>query len=151
MRMHNNPLWLAFLLGIMLVTLWFCGAALYHFYQYKTLKAEVPAVISKWSIKALSDEEYLVHANYSYQINGKSYEGETDFNDEIYINSWAAQKRIEKFSEKPWNAWYQPSRPLHSTLQKKFPLKECLSAAAMLALLLYFIWLGYYVARTGNS
>lgn len=147
MRMHKNPVWLAFLIAIALIVAWYCGVALFKLYRYNVLTAQAPAGNIQWSVKTLSDEEYIVHAHYAFAAAGKNYTGETDFIDEVFLNAWAAEQALSKYSAKTWTVWYQPGNFNHSTLQKKFPTKECWSAGVMLALMLYFIWLGFYVTR----
>lgn len=147
MRMHKNRFWLAFLIAIALVVAWYCGVALYKLYRYSKLTAQVSADSIQWGVKSLSDEQYIVKANYTFNVEGKEYRGETNFKDEVFMNAWAVEQTLPKYAQKVWKVWYQPGNFHHSTLQKKFPAKECYSAGAMLLLLLYFIWLGFYVTR----
>jgi Protein of unknown function (DUF3592) len=148
MKMHKNPVWLAFLAVISLVVLWYCGAALYKIYGYSRLTAEVQATSIQWGVKELADDQYIVKANYTFAVEGKIYQGETLFKDIIYMNAWAAEQAGLKNGKKNWKVWFQPNHYNHSTLQKKFPTKECYYAGAMLLLLLYFVGLGFYVTRT---
>jgi Protein of unknown function (DUF3592) len=147
MRMHKNPVWLLFLGIISVIVLWYCGVALYRYYQYITLSEASKAANIEWSVKALSDEQYVVDAHYTFLVKGERYSGDTVFRDEVFLNAWAAEQELPKFSSQAWQVWYQPSNLNHSTLQKKFPLKECISAGVLLGLFLYFLWLGFYVTR----
>ncbi|MCH9704033.1 MAG: hypothetical protein K0U13_04505, partial [Chlamydiae bacterium] len=64
----------------------------------------------------------------------------------IYRNPWAAEKAKERFENRELEAWFNPKkRTLY--LSKNFPLKPLLSALALLAITLYFIFLGVFVAN----
>jgi hypothetical protein len=147
MRMHRNPIWLIFLAVIAAVAIGYSSFTLYKLYGYYTLTRETSPLSIQWTVKVLSDDEYAVNGAYAFLVEGKTIQGETLFKDETFMNPWAAEASVQKFSGKSWKVWYQPSNLHHSTLQKKFPLKECSSAGVLLALLLYFIWLGFYVTR----
>lgn len=147
MRMHKNRIWLAFLVALTVVTAGYCVKALYNLYQYAVLTEQTPAQNVHWGITPLSDDQFLVKANYEFSVGGRVYPGETDFKDVVYMNPWAAEQAMPQYSYKLWQVWYQNDKFQHSTLQKKFPAKECYSAGAMVILLLYFVWLGFYVTR----
>ena len=127
---------------------WYCGVALFRIYRYTQLKAQAPASNVHWGTQALSGDQYLIKATYAFTVDGKTYPGESVFEDEIFMNKWAAEQTIPKYSYQTWNVWHQPDNFVHSTLQKKFPSKECYSAGAMFVLLIYFVSLGFYVTRT---
>lgn len=147
MKMHKNPYWLAFLGAIAVIVAWYCITAIYKVYQYSTLAKQVKAERIDWIVKELSDDQYIVSAKYTFAVEGKIYHGETDFKDIIYMNAWAAEQAIPQLSSQIANVWMQPGKHSHSSLQKKFPSKECYYAGAMVILLLYFIGLGFYTAR----
>ncbi len=141
--MHQNPYWLAFLscisLGVFIYTS-YAGIQLYH---YSRLNQPIPLVHIQWSILPFTEEEFAPQANYQFLLQGISYQGKTIW-PEHYLNQWAAQKAIEKLAAQSWNAWIDPQNPHNSTLQKKFPLKQCLSTIVLWLLMIYFIGLGYY-------
>lgn len=155
MRMHNNPVFLTFLAFLGLIVIGYGAVALYKYYRYTILTASAPAVIEKWSIEAdlrqwpmnlLFEDAYRVQADYSFVTDQIKYEGKTIFR-EKYRNTWAAEQSQKKMEQENWIVWYQPGNAHYSTLQKNFPLKECVSAGVLAALLLYFIWLGSYVTK----
>jgi hypothetical protein len=154
MQIYRNPIYLVLIGAIALLTAWYSGSSLYWYYQYTTLSSQAPATINKWNIitdsnkwsfKWFSDATYLVEMEYSFIVDHKQYTGRTVFSDEKHRNPWAAEQRAVQMSQKPWTAWYNPSHPNHSALQKYFPFKECISAVILWGVLLYFIWLGSYV------
>jgi hypothetical protein len=75
------------------------------------------------------------------------YSGASVLTDEPFRNRWGAQEAITQYAAKEWRVWFDHKDPDYSSLQKKFPLKECVSAIFLWGLLLYFLWLGFYVAK----
>jgi hypothetical protein len=145
--MHKNLLWQAFLVVVLITTLVYSGIAAYRYFNYSRLTAFAQASTLKWNIQELTDEEFIIEGDYTFGVNNKTYRGKTSWPREPYRNDYAAEKAIEEFSSQNWKIWYDPSNPDHSSLQKKFPLKESISAAFLWALFLYFLWLGYYVNK----
>lgn len=149
--MHKNPAWLAFIGFFALVMLWYGSSALYHSYQYYNLKAHVKAEIQTWSSKEVASEEYAPYAHYTFKVGDKEYKGESSLGFPIYRNPWAVEDELPKIATNEYQVWYNPSDPTQSTLHKKFPTKETVYAIALLCLLLYFVWLGYYVTKKQNT
>lgn len=140
--------WQAVFCLMMLVALWFSLTALYRVYVYARLNSSAPATVVAWSVEELSSDHYALHAKYTFSVQGHLYEGETTLDEEKgYRNSWAAEKAIPEHAAMTWTAWYSPSNPKYSSLQKTFPLKECLSSLVLWGILIYFIGLKYYVMR----
>lgn len=145
--MHKNVVWQAFLAIVFAVTLWHSVVALYSYYSYSQLKVQTRLTAINWEIEEESEEYYLLKAVYRFQFKGNSYPGNTAWADEPYRNRWAAEQAAKEFSEQKWKVWFNPNDPHHSSLQKKFPFKQCISAIFLWGLLLYFLWLGFYVTR----
>lgn len=154
MQMHKNPFYLTFIGILVLVVFVYSGIALYKYHRYYSLNAEAIATIKNWSVlpkvKEFAGwvyyENYQVKGDYSFESGNKTYEGSTIFN-ENYRNTWAAEQEIKKYEQQKWDVWYQLGNERHSTLQKYYPLKECVSAVVLWGLLLYFMWLGFYVTH----
>ncbi len=144
---HRNPIWLIFLTLLVAITLGYTGKALYRWYGYAILDASTTATAVEWSVKELSDDEFVPFGKYTYHVNGMEYKGEGALSKELYRNEWAVQEDLPKLAKKSWKVWYRASYPDQSALQKNFPFKECLSAGVLIALSLYFLGLGYYVFR----
>jgi hypothetical protein len=145
--MHKNTTWLALLVTLSLIVLWYSGKFLYLYYDYTVLSARTPAVAMQWSVEPHTNEEYFLKADYVFKASDKEYKGESVLKDHGFWNNYAAQQAIGDYSKKKWGVWYNPRNPDHSSLQKNFPLKECVSAAIMWAIVFYFLWLGYYASR----
>ena len=145
--MHKNIIWQAFLLVILATCLWYSTIALYKYYTYSHLEAKTTVSSINWEIEEKSEENYLVKGIYSFEFRGHSFPGTSHMTDMIYRNKWAAEQAVKEFTQKKWKVWFDPQNPDHSSLQKNFPLKECITAIFLWGLLLYFLWLGFYVAR----
>lgn len=151
MLMHSNRYWLILLACLAAALCWKSGEALYRLYGYYRLNAQAQGSVTAWSVVPLSDEYYLLQAHYRFRAGEKEFEGDYRFQDDPYLNGWSAEQEIKKRKLAGVRVWYSSRNPLISALQKKFPLKECLSASALWILFLYFIWLGYYVASYGSD
>lgn len=145
--MHSNVIYRAFLLAASFVTLWYSGNAFYKYYNYSRLTAQTTLSSSNWHIHEVAEDEFYLEANYTFSNNQKIYAGQTSWPREFYRNQWAAEKDIPYFQKHRNIVWFNPANPHHSSLQKSFPLKECISAALLWGLLLYFIWIGFYVNK----
>lgn len=148
--MHKNTIWQAFIAVIFATTLWYSIVAIYSYYSYVHLKVQTSPSAMDWDIVEKSDEDYVAQSIYRFEFKGKSYPGTTSFTDTPYRNQWAAEQAAREFSKKQWKIWFDPQNPHHSSLQKNFPLKECISALFLWGLVLYFLWLGFYVAKFKN-
>ena len=145
--MHKNFLWQAFLLVIFCATLWYSAVALYSYYSYSQLKTQIAVSSIQWEVEEKSEDNYLIKALYQFKYRNNPYSGSTTLSDIPYRNQWAAQQAIKEYSKKNWKTWFDPQNPNHSSLQKNFPLKECISAIFLWGLTIYFLWLGFYVAK----
>jgi hypothetical protein len=144
---HKNRLWLAFLGILFLIVAWYMGIAFYQLYRYSHLTAKTELSEITWSIKPLSEEEFVPDAKYAFHVDGKIFHGETTLKKKTFKNKWAAEQSLAELTKEFRVVWYSPSNLNNSSLQKKFPLKECLSSAALWGLFVYFLWLGVYVTK----
>jgi hypothetical protein len=148
--MQKNTAFLALIVTLTLIVFWYSGVFLYRYYNYIRLGAKAPTKEVTWTVDPRTDEQYLLKANYSFDANGQNFTGNTVLEERGYWNRYSAEKGVEEYSKKKWYVWYNPSDPTYSSLQKNFPLKECVSAAIMWAIVFYFVWLGYYAQRFRN-
>lgn len=146
--MHKNRLWLIFLSIVAAVTLWYAAVAFYKVHQYCSLTQVTSARTEQWSVKEIGRDEFAPYVHYSFMVNSVRYFGESLVFAPYFRNAWAVEEEIPKLAEKEWLVWYNPSNPYYSTLQKKFPVKECIFAGVLFTLLLYFVGLGYYVSKS---
>lgn len=147
MILHKNKVWLCFLSIIFLITCAYTGKTLYKLYDYMSLSSLTHSKSIEWSVNAETEDLYLPAARYAFEAKGKVYEGEMLFSQEAYRNPWAAEESLKNLAATYHSVWFSPSDPAHSSLQKKFPLKESIYAGVLWALSVYFFWLGAYVAK----
>ncbi len=145
--MHKNRIWILFLSIVSFVLLWFSWKAFFNLYQYTSLTASTKTSSIHWIIEQKASDKFYVQARYTFVVDGKNGHGQTTFTKHLYRNRSATEQAISNPSNDPWNVWYNPSNLNHSTLQKKFPFKECLYAAIVWGVFIYFICLGIYVGK----
>ena len=129
-----------------LAALCFSWSAGRELYTYRVLTAQTKAQSVQWAVVELSDERYVLQGNYIFRVDGIEHAGSTTF-DHPYRNAWAANKAMPEYANKQWEVWYSPKNLLYSSLQKNFPLKECVSAIILWGLLVYFIGLKLYCSK----
>lgn len=147
MKMHKNPVWLFFLAIILLITGFYTYKAGIKLYRHLNLSSETEVAATAWSIKTEGEDKFVPLGKYTFEVRGKFYNGETLFYDETTHNPWAAEESLKPLAAKIHRVWYAPKDPSNSSLQKNFPLKECIYAGALWALTIYFLGLGAYVAK----
>lgn len=145
--MHKNFFWLALLSLLGIATSMYVLRCGYFIYCYWRLDATTPATSITWSFVEQGSSDYQLQADYSYQVNGVSYQGRDLPKTLHYENPWAANRKIEQILHHTPVLWYRASDPSVSALERFFPLKETLYTVCLIALLGYFLGLGYYVGR----
>ncbi len=143
--MHKNRLWLVFLGIIGICTLWYSVSGILAVQHYRAMSATTPLVDSQWSVEEMPGDVFVPLVGYHYKIGGRIYTGETLLYDEGSRNPSATEDNIQSLRKLSWVAFYDPRQPQRSTLQKSFPIKECLSAVVLLGVFTYLVWLGYSI------
>jgi hypothetical protein len=145
--MHRNRLWLAFLSCFAIALLVYSSITLYRLYSYIRLDAHATAQTISWQVAEIEEDLFAAGATYTFPVGDQLIEGYDHLRKPIYYNRWAAESSLISNESADKTIWYRSSDPSVSSLQKSFPLKESIYTIILLALLLYFIWLGYYVSR----
>ena len=149
--MYGNLVYRVFLLLIAVTTLVYTGIAGYKVLKHLRYGQGVSAVVDRLVVKKHGDSQYSLYAFYRYSVDGAEYSGEGLITDTRFRNTWAVQHAKAEFEksiqQKPLTVWVYAGVPSQSVVQRSFPLKECISAGLLIALVGYFLWLGYYVAR----
>ncbi|MFZ0565258.1 MAG: hypothetical protein WAM28_03650 [Chlamydiales bacterium] len=147
--MHRNAAWIAFLLIVVTISLWFVVKAGSDLLHYARMNMQTPATIEKWTIEELKNGEYRINAIFSFTFKNKNYQEKGQVGGR-YPNPWAAEQALARFSKKNWMAWVDPKSPSKALLEKKFPYKTALSASVLLGLTIYFFCLGFYVGKEND-
>ena len=143
--MHKNPLWLIFLGVIVSCIVGYTGFAGYKIFLYISHSKAVEPHEIKWK-PVWQEGSFVIDATYHYTFQGRKVESHSQL-PETFLNRWAAEQKIGEFQKQPQQVWINPRHPSDSTLQKKFPLKQCISTVFLWSILAYFLWLGVYVAK----
>jgi hypothetical protein len=149
--MSSKQVWILFLVIFATVTLGYVGHALYRIYVYQSLQKHPPVTRIQWSIQELSDERFILNADYTFEVRGRTYTGKTAFRDKVYRNAWAAGQALAIYQTESWKVWYDPTNPRLSSLQKQFPYKECAYALILAALMVYFSGLYLRYSQMGRG
>lgn len=144
--MHKNPLWLGFLAIVGCCIVGYTCIAGYKVFRYATFSSEVEPYKITFKTTRTENFNFVVEAEYHYFFEGQSIKSRSTL-PEHYLNRWAAQQQLPKLQKLPWKGWVNPRKPSESTLQKNFPIKECISTAILWGILLYFMGLGLYVGK----
>lgn len=146
MMLHKNKIWLFFLALVFTFTLIYTVKTVSLLYYYASLSESIESSATAWSVQTVKDESIPL-AKYTFYVGGKLYEGETLFYHEASDNPWAIEEALKSLAAKEHKVWYSSKDPLYSSLQKKFPLKECIYTVILWGISIYFFWLGVYVAK----
>jgi hypothetical protein len=124
LHMHKNTLWLVFIVLVGLIATGYSITALYRVYQYSRLTQVAETTSVEWTIKKTWGDKFYLLAQYLFVVKGTTYKGQTEFTDEYYINSWAAEQKINQFKGVKWKVWYAPQKLSHSTLPLKNAIQQ---------------------------
>jgi hypothetical protein len=127
------------------IALWFSSIAAYQIFQYLRLGSFAQAEVTRWSIKELSASRFAIEAFFEFEAKGKKYEGKSLLDSPVFLNPFAAEDAIKIREKEAFFAWYQPSNPEVSSLQKDFPLKSLIHALVTLGVLIYFIFIPKHI------
>jgi len=144
--MHPNRYWIFFLVSVALVAIGFGGSAAWQLYRYRAYNATIQPTTLNWTVESKIGDRYYLVGEYSFEVEGKSFAGKTLLEKPLFRNLWSANQAIDEMGDSLRPVYFVSHKPEISTLNRHFPLKEVISAAALMALLLYFLCLGYYVA-----
>ncbi len=116
--------------------------------QYWQRSMQAPAEIVSWHIQEVNQGKYAVEATYTFQVQETSYQHSSWVSEEVFRNESAANHALERLQTfRSWTVWYQEGRPENNSLEHSFPLKELISFSLLMAIGVYFLVIGYFVAR----
>lgn len=148
--MHGNRYWLMFLSLVLACAIGYTGWTIFKLYHYFSLSTSLPIEEVEWLVATGENDTFSPQAHYTFKYQDQIFKGQTTWS-ESYLNLWAAQEATSRLSNQIKKVWVDRNHLDNSTLQKIFPLKECLSTLALWMLALYFIGLGYYVTRYSRN
>lgn len=117
-------------------------------WRYWQRSMHVPAEVTAWHVEKIGQGKYTIQATYHFQLEGQPYQHSSLVDTEVFRNESAANQALQPLQNiASWQAWYQAGRPENSSLEHSFPLKEMLSFSLLFAIGIYFLGIGYFVAR----
>ena len=126
------------LLFLALFACFFTYSAATSFAAYSRLKAQTPAQITAWRVVPKGSSAFAIEATYTFEIEGKTFQGKTFFAKPYHLNLSSAERQIKLFSERNWSVWYSPKNPKVSALERVFPMKKIVYAIVVLGVCGYF-------------
>lgn len=143
--MHQNPIWLAFLTSIALITSWYVGHAAWELHRFSSLDQNTAATLTQWNSREDWRGRHWLEVTFTIAEHPHSLR-ET-YPSHPFRNRWSAEQTAQTLSSQPLQAWFPSPSPELATLEKHFPWKSTLSALFLMGLLLYFCALGIYFRR----
>jgi hypothetical protein len=129
---------------------WFSGLALVGVWKFSRLNAHMPAQVLSWQVRELSSSRFALEADYCFEVEGIVYQGKTLFKKSQFLNRFSAENYIKTFRVKQWEVWYKKRDPSLSSLEKRFPQKECLQALLTIGVFIYFFFARSMLSRLLN-
>lgn len=122
-------------------TLYFFVTASFSLYQWYGKTNLAWAKVQTWRVIELGTSKFAIEAEYQFSHQGQSYSGLTRFSKPYHFNRPSAEKEIERKIEDRSIAFYNPSHPESSSLERTFPLKKILYFLMTAGVFLYFLCL----------
>jgi hypothetical protein len=144
-------LWIILLAISAVIALWFSGIAAAGMWKFFRLNARTSAKILNWQIQELSSSRFALEADYQFEIKGVIHYGKTIFENQQFLNRFAAENSMRTSQSKSWQTWYRTSHPTCNSLEKEFPQKQCLQALLTLGVFVYFFFARSMILRLVNT
>lgn len=139
--------WTLVFIGTALIGLYFTEQTIVQLWQYCKLSSHAPASVQQWEVRELANGKFAVAAKYSYEVQGKTMQGDTCFTEPLFPNQFAAIDTLKKkYVQEKQEVWFDPKAKEYSSLQKKFPTMLLIRTTLALGVLVYFFFLRRYVA-----
>jgi hypothetical protein len=117
----------------------FGGKAAVGLWNYFELREHTQAEIHSWQIEEKNSSKFLIAAGYTFSREGKVYQARTLFKEPAFLNRLSAEDELKSWKNYRWAAWFNPSKPENSSLQKLFPYKDAAYGLISLGVFLYFL------------
>jgi len=142
----NRLSWVLILISSIAAS-WFAFFFIRDVYCYLLVNQRTSVTISQWNVKEKSESEYLLDASYTFDYKGVKYSASTVFRQPLFLNRPTAERAIVTLRTKPWAAWFDPSNPERSTLQRYFPFQEGIKLFLCVIVTIYFVVLRFTSRR----
>ncbi len=124
-----------------LITAGFLISASLDLWGYFRLEKKSIAKVEKWKVVEKGSSKFAIKAYFSFENQGRVYQGQTTFSKPYHLNRLSAEKQIKIYTAQQWPVWYQTKHPEHCSIDRVFPFKKCLYSLMVLGVFLYFVYL----------
>lgn len=137
----------------------FLPIILFFFISFKTIKdiyiffsinQKAVAHVESYQIREYKKNKYKALITYSFKVNDKIFVKKNFFR-KIFLNQFNADEFVSKISKENFYIWFNKKNPNFSSLEKTFPIKNCVYLSITLLIFFYFIILKYYVYTIHRS
>lgn len=133
-------LWIGLLFLSGAIATVFLNWAVKDTWRWLQLDAEVPIQILSLSVKEIKPHRFGIEADYSYVIDGVSYNKKTWIKSKIFLNPLAAETFKNAIRKHPRTGWYSLQDKEFSSLERELPLKSYLHFLITLSVFIYFCY-----------
>ena len=142
----NGSSLLVWLAGLLMAG--FLTSASLDLWRYVRLEKKSIAKIEKWKVVEKGSSKFAIKAYFSFENQGRTYQGKTTFSKPYHLNHLSAEKQIKNYTAQQWPVWYQQSHPEQCSIDRIFPFKKCLYSLMVLGVFFYFVHLRHrYLTR----
>jgi len=146
----SKALWTILLIVSGALALWRGTEGVIDLYGYLRLGEEVEAEVTHWEMVPKGSKTAL-EATYSYEYQGKTYEGKTLLSKPYYLNKKAANEAIESGKGMAWIASIDATKPQVSSIDNRFPFTSVFYGVCLVGIFLYFLFLKLYTDHISRS
>ncbi len=146
--MHRNPIWLSFLSGIILLTLFFSYQAVEKSWVWGNYNQKMEVRVLSWEIIQNKSGDLEPELRYILPSETENKIITSRYKNKRFRNEWAANQFLDSVKNiSTWTVWIRPDYFDSAMLERNFPWKSVIYASLLLGLTIYFFWLGAYVVK----
>jgi len=109
------------------------------FFAYFPLVAQTEAHIVRWEVKEIGGK-FALKALYSFEAQEKNWSGASVLAKPWHLNEAAAIAVLKERARQKWIVWFNPDKPMQSSLEREFPTELIFRTLLCYAVLVYFIF-----------
>lgn len=141
--MHQNRLWLMFLAVVVVVSLGYTVRTAFLVMKFYSYQERYPVKTLEWSHYEDGEHYFYPVASYMFDKRGELIKKKELLPDFKYTNPYRLDEEILQFKERSWEVFCRSDG--QCTLHNGFPYKEVIYTLILLAISVYFVYLGISV------
>lgn len=139
-----KKLFLIILILLLPLAFFFVWQFFKELYNYQSLKVKVPISVNEWRLDEVGNNKFKIVASYQYKFEKEIFHEKRAFR-KIFINSDAALLYLKQQANEDLFVWVDPFKPKKSSLEKIFPIRQCINSILAIAIFIYFLVFKYYL------